>query len=64
MISAMFIGILGRFSYVYQWMYQSLTYSRMVWHVAKGAIFKKLRFLIINLRKKKFHKQDEFGIEG
>jgi hypothetical protein len=33
-------------------------------NVAKGAIFKKLRFSIINLLMKKLHKQDEFGIEG
>ena len=30
----------------------------------KAQFSKKLRFSIINLRMKKLHKQDEFGIEG
>ena len=39
-----------------------LTYH--VFNVAKGAIFEKLRFSIINLTMKKLHKLDELGIEG
>jgi hypothetical protein len=33
-------------------------------NVAKGAIFKKFRFSIINLTMKKLPKLDELGIEG
>jgi hypothetical protein len=33
-------------------------------NVAKGAIFEKLRFLIINLTTTKFAKLDEFGVLG
>jgi hypothetical protein len=47
----------------------SLVEGRQAWYweignVAKGAIFKKFRFSIINWRMKKLPKQDEFGILG
>jgi hypothetical protein len=47
----------------------SLVERRQAWYweignVAKGAILKKLKFSIINLRMKKLPKQDEFGILG